>query len=195
MPLKEWAGIGNYYKKEERIADLGCGPSDILRYLEKNRKPEFYLGIDISDRYLKHARSKAMELQLKAEFLIINLDQLKDDPAVRAKLKEVLNFYKITTVNLFGVIHHLDDISVLATLNTVFEADSVKSLNSQDVLFIEGNSINNFYASLDRGDFVRSELEYDELLRKSRWKNFDKIRTKAGVSRVNYLHYKLTKGD
>lgn len=193
MPLKEWAGIGNYYQKEERIADLGCGPSDILRYLEKNKKPEFYLGIDISDRYIQQAKSKAQSLQLKAEFLVMDLNQLKNDPAVQARLKEVLTLYKISTVNLFGVIHHLDDQSVLTSLNSVFDSETVKALNTEDVLYIEGNLMNNFYASLDRGDFVRNELEYDALIRKSRWKNIDKIWTQAGVAQVKYLHYRLSK--
>jgi SAM-dependent methyltransferase len=58
--LKTWANYGNYLKKNERIADLGCGPSDILRFLDPNTKPLFYLGIDMSDRYLKYAHARAI---------------------------------------------------------------------------------------------------------------------------------------
>lgn len=193
MPLKAWASYGNYDKSHERIADLGCGPSDILRYVNRDHMPAFYLGIDISDRYLRHARAKAAQVGIDSKFLTLDLSMLKADPAIRLDLLRILNDYQITTVNLFGVLHHIDDAGVISTLNTLYDAPSIKSLNTEDVLWIKSNIINNFYASLDRGTYVREEQEYDALISQTKWKSIEKVWSHAGVWPVKYLHYRLSK--
>lgn len=193
MPLKKWAEYGNYYQPNERIADLGCGPSDILRYIDKNKLPGFYLGIDISSRYLKQAELKAQKLNLKYRFIRLDLSQLTADQNIQSQLIGILNEYQITTVNLFGVIHHIDDQAVITTLNTVYAAGTVRSLNTQDVLHIDQNKINNFYASLDRGEYVRKEHQYDTMIQKTNWPHIDKKWSSAGVQPVKYIHYRLSK--
>lgn len=193
MPLKKWAQYGNYDQPRERIADLGCGPSDILRYVDESTKPAFYLGIDISARYLKQASSKAKKLNLYSKFISLDLSDLSTQEAIQSQLIAVLNEHHITTVNLFGVMHHLDDLAVIHTLNTVFAAGSVRSLITQDVLIIKGNRINNFYVSLDRGEYVRTEQEYDDMINKTKWGNKDKMWSQAGVGQVKYIHYRLRK--
>jgi len=193
MPLKKWAEYGNYNHSNERIADLGCGPSDILRYVDKNNPPGFYLGIDISARYLKQAELKAKKLNLNHTFVRLDLSQLSVDRDLKTQLIGILDEFKITTVNLFGVIHHIDDPSVVTTLNTVYAAETVQSLNTQDVLVMDNNKINNFYASLDRGEYVRTEQEYDDLMDNTTWDKKDKMWSQAGVSKVKYIHYRLSK--
>lgn len=193
MPLKTWAAFGNYYKKNERIADLGCGPADILRYIDPLNKPAFYLGIDHSGRYLKQAASRAAKINLPSAFIHLNLDLLLTFEEIKTQLVNSLDEYQITTVNLFGLIHHLHDHAVVATLNAVFESVSVRSLNTQDVLIIACNRVNNFYASLDRGEYVRTEDQYDALIKKSKWKKMDKSWSRAGIHKVKYIHYRLTK--
>jgi SAM-dependent methyltransferase len=193
MPLKTWAALGNYYNKNERIADLGCGPADILRYTDPLNRPAFYLGIDQSGRYLKRAASRAAQKNIPSAFINLNFDLLPSNEGIKTQLVKILNEYQITTVNLFGVMHHLNDPAVLTTLNTVFDSASVRSLNTQDVLFLARNPINNFYASLDRGEYVRTEEQYDALLNKSKWQKLDKAWSRAGVHKVKYIHYRLKK--
>ncbi|MEO5581105.1 MAG: class I SAM-dependent methyltransferase [Saprospiraceae bacterium] len=193
MPLRKWAEIGNYYVENERIADLGCGPSDILRYIDQQQKPAFYLGVDVAERYLKRGEELAKNKQINSQFIHIDLGLLNDNHVVRDELIRTLNTYQITTVNLFGVLHHIDDPSVMITLNLVFNIPSVKHVNTQDVLMIENNRINNFYSSLDRGHYIRTEKQYDELIKKTNWLNIDKKWTKAGMSKVKYIHYQLSK--
>jgi hypothetical protein len=123
----------------------------------------------------------------------MDLGRLREDKEIQNELIRLLNENQITTVNLFGVIHHIDDLSAIETLNTVFDATTVTSLNTEDVLFIKGNRINNFYASLDRGDYVRQEDEYDALIKKTKWENVDKTWSHAGVQYVKYIHYRLNK--
>lgn len=193
MPLKTWAAYGNYYNKNERIADLGCGPSDILRYIDPLNKPAFYLGIDHSGPYLKQAASRAAKIKLPSTFIHLNLDLLSTDEDMKTELVKAMDEYQITTVNLFGLIHHMQDHAVVTALNTVFESASVRSLNTQDVLIIAHNRVNNFYASLDRGEYVRTEAQYDALFKKSKWKKLDKVWSRAGIRKVKYIHYRLTK--
>lgn len=193
MPLKKWAEYGNYYNPAERIADLGCGPADILRVLDKNQLPAFYLGIDTSNLYLDKAKQRAASIGLHAHFINLDLNSLAGSFAVKRQLVNTLTEFTITTVNLFGLVHHLDDQAILNTLNLIYDCHTIQSINTQDVLIIEGNAVNNFYASLDRGGFVRTENQYDVLLHKSNWKNIEKRWTKAGVGKVKYIHYKLEK--
>ena len=193
MPLKTWAAYGNYYNKNERIADLGCGPADILRYVDSQHKPSFYLGIDQSGRYLSRAASRAAKKNISSVFINLNLDQISANEEIKAQLVKSLDEYQITTVNLFGVLHHLNDPVVITTLNAVFDSASVRSLNTQDVLLLAHNPINNFYASFDRGEYVRTEDQYDELLKKTKWKKMHKSWSRAGVRKVKYIHYRLTK--
>ncbi|MBP6793400.1 MAG: class I SAM-dependent methyltransferase [Saprospiraceae bacterium] len=194
MPLRKWAEIGNYFNSEERIADLGCGPSDILRILRKDQLPEFYLGIDISDVYLDKAKKRAAKIGLNAEFVCMDLNALSKSPSIREDLIKTIDKYKITTVNMFGVLHHLDDQAAISSLNTLYECSTIQSLNTQDVLIIADHLINNFYVSLDRGSYVRTEKEYDDLLHQSHWKEVEKCWSVAGLSKVKYIHYRLTKG-
>lgn len=193
LPLKKWAEYGNYYQPGERIADLGCGPSDILRYVDRNKLPGFYLGIDISSRYLVQAELKAKKLNLNYKFVHLDLSRLSTDQDIRSRLIGILNEYQISTVNLFGVIHHIDDRSVITTLNTVYVAETVRSLNTQDVLVMDNNPINNFYASLDRGEYIRNEDQYDALIKKTNWPKADKQWSRAGIKQVKYIHYRLSK--
>ena len=193
MPLKKWAEYGNYFDPDERIADLGCGPADILRFVDSKRKPDFYLGIDISDRYLRQAARKADRIGLASKFIRLDLSELSSDEKLQIQLIELLSEYKITTVNLFGVLHHIDDRSVISTLQVVSKGAMVKSLNTQDVLTIPDQHINNFYVSLDRGGHVRDEDHYDALIKKTPWTLRDKKGSQAGVRSVKYIHYRLHK--
>jgi len=60
-------------------------------------------------------------------------------------------------------------------------------------LVMDNNKINNFYASLDRGEYVRTEQEYDDLMDNTTWDKKDKKWSQAGVSKVKYIHYRLSK--
>ncbi len=190
MPLRNWAEIGNYYVDDERIADVGCGPSDILRYINPQKKPAFYLGIDLSKEYLNYGEIRARKLKLDSKFIEMNLNFLSKDQSVDRKFIDGLSENKISTVNLFGVLHHIDDQSVIATLDAVYSAGCVRSVNTQDVL-INDNAINNFFVKLDRGEHVRTEAQYDELLGKTKWNKIEKLWTRAGLHAVRYIHYKL----
>jgi SAM-dependent methyltransferase len=193
LPFREWIRLYGFDDASERIADLGCGPSDILRYLSLQCRPGFYLGIDISERYLDSARQRAMRAEVEAEFLALDLTRLSHDRDVQGKLLRLLEDRKIDRVLLLGVLHHIDDESVLATLNIVHQVPTVRSLITDDVVYIPGRFLNNGYCRLDRGEFIRDEAGYDALIAKSAWHIRGKHWTTPGASFVKNLHYILEK--
>lgn len=193
MPFHRWVEEYGLDDPSERVADLGCGPSDILRYLKAGRCPQFYLGIDLSQVYLDAARDKARKAGIDAAFERMDLEQLPTNPAVQQRLKELLEHHRITRVLLMGVIHHIDDDSAVTTLNLVQSVPTARSLITSDVLTIPGNAVNNFYTKLDRGEFIRPEQGYDALAARSSWPRRSKFWTWPRISPVKYLHMRLEK--
>jgi len=193
LPFRKWITLYGFDDATERIADLGCGPSDILRYLSPQCRPGFYLGIDISERYLDSARQRAVKAGVPAEFLALDLTRLSHDRAVQGKLVDLLEARKIDRVLLLGVLHHIDDESALATLNIVHQVSTVRSLITDDVVHIPGHFLNNGYCRLDRGTFIRDEAGYDALIARSAWRVSGKRWTTPGASFVKNLHYILEK--
>lgn len=193
LPFRDWIRLYGFNDTSERIADLGCGPSDILRYLSPQCRPGFYLGIDISERYLDSARQRAVKAGVNAEFHALDLVRLPHDRAVQSQLVDLLEAQKISRVLLMGVLHHIDNESALATLNLVHRVASVRSLITADVIRIPGRFLNNLYCRLDRGEFIRDEAGYDALIAKSAWRISGKRWTTPGASFVKNLHYILGK--
>ena len=193
MPFKQWLSLYRMNQRNERIADIGCGPADILRFIDPMLKPEYYLGIDISEDYISQAAKKAEQLQMRADFMTLDLEKLPHSDFVQGQLTTLLEQKKISTVLLLGVIHHIDDEAVSLIMNLFGQIKSIKRVITQDVLSIPGNHINNFYASLDRGMYIRDEPALDLLIKKFEWGKIEKVWTNPGINSIKYIHYKLSK--
>jgi SAM-dependent methyltransferase len=193
LPFQEWIQFYGFDDAGERIADLGCGPADILRYLSPECRPDFYMGIDISELYLDSARRRAARVGLNAEFHALDLARLPHDRDVQSRLVGLLEDRKINRVLLLGVLHHIDDESALATLNIVHQAATVSSLITADVVEIPGHFLNNWYCRLDRGAFIRRESGYDALIGKSAWRISGKRWTTPRAAFAKNIHYVLGK--
>ena len=194
LPFRQWVELYGLTNANERVADLGCGPCDILRYVAPDKRPAFYLGIDISEDYLGAARQRAAAANLDAEFLAMDLARIPSDADMRRKLVDLLEKHRITRVLLLGVIHHIDDASALTTINLVHQAATVQSLVTQDVIRMPGMWINNRFCSLDRGEHIRTESEYDALAAKSDWPHHRKFWTSPALRFLRYIHYDFRKG-
>ena len=193
LPFRQWARLYGLTDARERVADLGCGPADILRYVSRQSRPEFYLGIDISDEYLDAARRRAAAAGCAAEFLNLDLTRIPSDAALRDRIVALLEEHRITRVLLLGVMHHIDDDAVITTLDMVHRAASVNAMVTQDVVRIPGRRINNRYCDMDRGEFVRDEAGYDALLARTAWPARRKFWTSPRLPFLRYLHYELRK--
>ena len=192
LPFSEWVRLYGLDNPAERIGDLGCGPADILCYLSASRRPAFYLGIDISQEYLDAAKSRIDSVGIDGAMIRMDLTQLPDDPAVQEALVGLLEQYGITRVLLLGVLHHIDDASVVQTLNLVARVPTVRTLVTQDVIRIPGAWLNNKYCDLDRGEYIRQEAGYDALIARTDWPGSRKFWTKPGLP-LRYIHYELSK--
>lgn len=193
LPFSEWVSMYHLNCSQERIADIGCGPADILRYVDVNCKPEYYLGIDISDQYMEQAKSKTISLGIDSDFITIDLEQIPFSQSLQNRLISLIDEKNISTVLLLGVFHHIDDDAVCTMLNIIFSMPTVKYVITQDVLIIPGNIINNYFASRDRGNYVRNEGSYDNLIRSTSWKIEKKFWTHPGLRSIKYIHYKLSR--
>jgi SAM-dependent methyltransferase len=193
LPLRRWADLCGLGDPALRVADIGCGPCDILDYLPRGGRPAFYLGIDFSQAYLEAARARAAAVGVPGEFLMMDLARLPGDAALQQELVGLLELRRISRVLLLGVLHHIDDRSAVTTLDTVRRAACVESVVTVDVLHIPGRWINNWFCGRDRGEFVRDEAGYDALLAGTGWTQREKVWTTPGLRSIKYLHYILRK--
>jgi SAM-dependent methyltransferase len=193
LPLRRWAEICGLGDPTLRVADLGCGPCDILDYLPAGGRPSLYVGIDYSEVYLEAARKRAEAAGVTAEFIAMDLTRLTEDAAAQQALVDTLESRQISRVLLIGVIHHLDDRSAAATLEVVRRSKTVRSVVTTDVVKIPGRWINNWFCRRDRGQFVREEAGYDALMAASGWPQSTKVWTAPGIRSFKFLHYVLSK--
>jgi len=195
IPFRRFVRLCGLDDPSQRIADLGCGPADVLRYVHKDRKAQFYLGVDLSQCYLDAARGKARRAGMDAEVVALDLERLPHDAQVREQLLALLDWHRITRVLLLGVLHHIDDEAVTTTLDLTHRASTVQSLVTCDVVRVAGCRLNNFLCDHDCGHHVRDERGYDALAARSPWKSFTKFWSSPRFSFIKYIHYEFRKGD
>jgi SAM-dependent methyltransferase len=193
MPFERWTELYGLTDTNQRIADLGCGPADILRYLSRGRRPAFYLGVDISEKYLQAARERSDACGIDAEFIPMDLTRLTTDAEVQERIVQLLEQHRITRVLLLGVLHHIDDASALQTLNLVESVRTVQTMITQDVIRVPGSWINNRYCDMDRGGYIRDEAGYDSLISRSDWPRHSKFWSSPKLRFLRYVHYELSK--
>lgn len=130
-------------QKGQQILDIGCGPGDILDFLNDVN----YVGIDIDSDYISKAKQKYGH---KGKFLKGTVDQIN------------LNGQKFDTVFSAGVLHHLTDKEVLDLLN--FAKKHLKREGifvSFDGVFIDNqNKISRYFLKKDRGQYIRTTKQY-----------------------------------
>jgi SAM-dependent methyltransferase len=189
MPFRRFVTLYGLANASDRIADLGCGPADILRYVSQKRRPQYYLGIDVSEAYLEAAKRRAAAAGVYARLMVMDLARIPNDPATRRQLIGLLEDEQISRVLMIGILHHIPDEAVSATLELIHDISSVKVLVTEDVVTIQGHRLNNLWCRFDRGRYVRDESGYDKLARRSPWKSFRKEWTHPGFKFIKYLHY------
>ncbi len=164
--------VTEYVRPEvgDRILDIGCGPSNILEYLEGVE----YVGLDLSPRYIDSARKRYGH---RATFYCKKVG--------RDTFNESSSF-DIVLAN--GLIHHLNDreaISFCQLARTVLRSGG--RLVTMDGCYLEGQSaIARFLISMDRGEYVRTQDQYLTLADTA----FPDIRTNIlhDMIRIPYTH-------
>jgi len=128
-----------------QILDLGCGPADILDYMEDID----YWGYDISDQYISKAKKKFGEG--KAHFECKQFDE-----------SELANLPKFDVILAIGLLHHLDDSEVirLLMLSRMALKRGGRILTVDPCFTPKQNIIARFLVAHDRGQNVRSKNGY-----------------------------------
>lgn len=132
-----------------RIIDIGCGPGYIVKHLPRGID---YIGFDIDASYILHANQSFSRL---GRFL----NQLFDADAAR-------KLFPADLVMMNGVLHHIADAELLATLGNVRDVLRPGGLLfSLDGCYRPGQSrLRKWMLDNDRGRYVRDEGGYRKIL-------------------------------
>lgn len=143
----EQFGVG----PEDRVLDIGCGTGAALGYL---RAFSSYTGNDVDPCAVEFARARHGR-DKRVHFVCGELSEallLRADPTVAV---------------LSGVLHHLDDGSALHVMRLLRRAESLTRVLTIDIVYLEGKTISNLFARLDRGRFCRKEAAYQNLVKEA----------------------------
>jgi len=159
--------------KNIRMLDICCGDSFVLEYLSEFL--DDYLGIDNNPKYLKQCKNRWNR------FNFINLDLNG-----KQHIDDLLEF-KPNFIFINGAIHHLDDKTV-KSINTLIQNNFTDSyFLSVDPIKTNNRLLNTMMIMLDRGKFIRNELQYSKIM--SSYRSFI-IDDFYKMSFQNIFHYK-----
>ena len=134
-------------KPGQKILDIGCGPGDILEFL-----PEVdYTGIDLDANYIAQAKKKYGK---RGDFKCSGVDDL-----------ELIDSNTFDIVISAGVLHHLTDEQCFNLFKIAVKALKPNGrFVSFDGCYIPNqNKISAYFLRKDRGQFVRTQTEYERL--------------------------------
>ncbi|HET6329965.1 MAG TPA: class I SAM-dependent methyltransferase [Holophagaceae bacterium] len=159
-----------------RILDIGCGPADIVAFLPSSCA---YIGFDANPDYIEDAkrahpqRKDAFSCQMVKEATLV-------DPGT----------WDIVMAN--GVIHHLDDGEALQLFAIARKAlrPGGRLVTLDGVYTPDQSWAARWLISRDRGRFVRTQAEYEDLARQV----FDRVEphVEQDYLRIPYTHLVLT---
>jgi SAM-dependent methyltransferase len=134
-------------KEGQKILDIGCGPGDILDFLPNVN----YTGIDLDASYIEQAKKKYGK---KGHFICAGVDDLDF---------ETLDKFDI--VIAAGVLHHLDDKQCFNLFNIAKKAlkPGGRFISFDGVYIPRQNKIAKYFLQKDRGQFIRTQPEYEIL--------------------------------
>jgi len=165
--------IEKYVKpdKKDHILDLGCGPGRLIDLLPEGVK---YTGIDISAEYIEDAKIRYGNTY---NFICSNILDI-----------DFTNIGTFDKVIARGFFHHLDDRTILNLMDYIKPALSkhVQLVSLDGCYIADQNFISKFLISNDRGNYVRKETEYMNLLKSS----FNKVESfiHNDLLRIPYDH-------
>ncbi|WP_179005505.1 class I SAM-dependent methyltransferase [Winogradskyella forsetii] len=134
-------------KPGQKILDIGCGPGDILEFLPNVD----YTGIDLDHNYIEQAKKKYGN---KGTFKCAGVDDL-----------DLIETHTFDIVISAGVLHHLTDEQCFNLFKIAVKALKPNGrFVSFDGCYVPNqNKISAYFLRKDRGQFVRTQLEYERL--------------------------------
>ncbi len=134
-------------KPGDHVLDIGCGPADWLELLPEVK----YVGLDSNPKYIEAANRRFGD---QGTFEVATVS---DNLAGK--------FRDFDIVLAMGVIHHLNDLEASQLLQLASDALRPGGrFITLDGVFINGQpTIEHWVVSRDRGRFVRTKPEYEQL--------------------------------
>tara|TARA_B110000305_G_C19432705_1_gene637119 strand:+ start:1534 stop:2124 length:591 start_codon:yes stop_codon:yes gene_type:complete len=145
-------------EKNLSILDIGCGPGNMIKYLSFNK----YFGFDNDIKYISYASKKYKDCNFFCEIF---------------SKSSINKIDKVDVVMLFGLLHHISNNEALELLENVkltLKKNS-KIVILDPVLIDSQNPIAKFLIKNDRGKFVRTVDEYQEIFKQTNLRTSYKI--------------------
>lgn len=158
----------------QKVVDIGCGPANTVHILPAGAR---YVGFDVSEKYIGHARQKFSGDPNKAFLVGVAEDFV-------ANLPREMQDADLVIIN--GVLHHLDDDEALTALKLAREAlaPNGRLVCLEACFLISQAPLARWMLKQDRGQNVRTEPEWKALVAQV----FDKFETSilTGLLRIPY---------
>lgn len=174
-----WAGwervLKNFREREGGISefsvlDVGCGNGRFLDYLvSQEMPPAKYVGIDNSEFLLNVAKSTALRLGIKSEFM--NRDLNEDGAATLSMIG--LDGHKFDLIVIFGVLHHMQNKDTIARILSACEG----LLAPSGIL------------ALTFWDFMNSEKEKRKIIRTLDAENNNHLMSFGSKGAERFVHF------
>lgn len=163
-------------KAGQKVIDIGCGPGNTAHLLPQDVQ---YVGFDISETYIKHARAKFSNDSNKSFIVGVAEDFVLDLPTQMQNADLVI---------MNGLLHHLDDDNALTALRLARAALAPRArlVCLEGCFLINQAPIARWILEQDRGQNVRSELEWKKLTA-SVFNDFE-THILTGLLRIPYTH-------
>ena len=153
-PAKRWMAEKYWrLKGGEKVIDIGCGPGVIFDFLPKDIT---YLGFDISESYIE--RAQAQYGSPRATFIVSTATELLKKPDPRFKDADL--------AMCIGLLHHLTDEESLEVLRFAYQAlkPGGRLFCVEPCYLVKQRRFSRFVMGLDRGNYLRQERAWKELI-------------------------------
>lgn len=134
-----------------KILEIGCGTGTILKYIDKKIELD-YTGYDINPKYINFAKKKYGN---RGNFYCENVRQSS------------VHGNKFDIVLAIAIFHHLDDFESQKVIELAWDTLKIKGrfILSEPVWTNQQSSIEKYLMTKDRGQNIRTEEKYMELVK------------------------------
>lgn len=157
-------------KPGDRILDIGCGPGNMVPFLPQGE----YLGVDANDSYIACARERYGN---RGKFV-----------CERVSHHSVQQFGAFDIVLALGLVHHLEDDEAKDLFRLGYTAlkPGGRMITNDGCYLPNQSAAKRYLLSRDRGEFVRTQAEYEALAHS--WFHNVRSNIREDVLRIPYTH-------
>jgi cyclopropane fatty-acyl-phospholipid synthase-like methyltransferase len=164
--------VSDYIRPQpgDRILDIGCGPGNMVPFLPRGK----YVGVDANQSYIDAARERYGE---RGEFV-----------CERVSHHSVRELGEFDIVLALGLVHHLEDDEGRDLFRLGYTAlrPGGRMITNDGCYTDRQSAAKRYLLSRDRGQFVRTQQEYEDLAHT--WFKEVHAHIREDVLRIPYTH-------